>query len=411
MYLSGSGPHLRKRGRRANPWRVTLLLVLIGSIWYFYKYVVPTVPPPFLPTPTVTRSPVSFADEAEAMFAAGKLNDAVDTYRLAIQLDPTNLDYYVAMARIQVFAGRHEDALTLADNAVLLNPNSAKAHAVRGWALAFYPDRQDEALAAVVQALQLDPNNAQAHAYYAEILADQGKWEDAAFEARKAIELAPSSVEAHRALAYVLELTGNYAEAIGEYKAALAINSNLAMLYKAVGKNYALGLNDVDMATENYLKAITLDPEDPQVRSLMAQAYASVGEYGKASQYVEQAVELAPAEPKYRGQLGLMYYHNGEFAKAIQELILATQGGTASDGQTEVKPLELDYGRVAEYYYTLGLGLAKTNRCDQAEPVFQAVLAAVPNDEIAVFNSNEGLRLCREAVVATEAAATPTKQP
>lgn len=409
MYLSGSGPHLRRGRRRNNPYRAALLVVLIGSIWYFYKYVVPAVPPPFLPTPTVTRNPASYVEEAEAKFAAGKLQESIDTYQRAIGLDPTNLDYYTAKARIQVFAGDHEDALQTADDAVLLNPNSAKAHAVRGWALAFYPDRQEEALAAVVQALQLDPGLPQAHAYLAEIYADQGKWEDAAFEARKSLELGPNLIEAHRAMAYVYELTGNYPEAIGEYRRALGINSNLAMLYKALGKNYALGLGDVSQAIDNYLKAITLDPKDAQVRSLVAQAYASEGEYGKASQYAEQAVELVPAEPKFHGQLGLMYYHNQEYAPAIRELFLATQGGTYpdADGQsTEVPPLALDYGRVAEYYYTLGLALVKTGKCDQAQPILEAVLATVPDDEIAVFNAAEGLRMCAEAAYATEAFAT-----
>jgi hypothetical protein len=49
-----------------------------------------------------------------------------------------------------------------------------------------------------------------------------------------------------------------------------------------------------------------------------------------------------------------------------------------------------------EFYYTYGLALAKVNRCEEAIPIFQALLVAVPQDEIAVVNSTEGLVLCGE---------------
>lgn len=390
-------------------WRVGTLLALIGGVWYFNQFVVPSLPQPFTPTTTPTQDPAYHAEQADALFAAGKLEEAAAAYGQAIVLDPTRVEYHVALARIQVFAGNYEQALLAAQDAVLLDPNSAKAHAVRSWALAFDPERQEEAFAAAVQALQLDPNYALAHAYFAEILADRystdptTNWEDAAHEARRALELAPSLVESHRAMGYVYEVTGNYDQAIAEYERALAIHPNLAMLYKHLGLNYARGLNDVQRAVEAYQKGIALDPDDAQLYSLTAQAYASAGEYGKASQYAEQAVELDATEPRYHGQLGLMYYHSQEYAAAISELVLATQGGTAqgADGLlVAVEPLPLDYGRSAEFYFTLGLALAKSGRCDQATPIFEAIRTKIPDDEIATFNAEEGLRMCQETTTA-----------
>jgi hypothetical protein len=74
MYLSGSKWNMRKKRRRSNPWRILLLLVLIAAALYVERFVVPTIPTPFIPTPTPTRNPASFLLEAETFFQAGKLD-------------------------------------------------------------------------------------------------------------------------------------------------------------------------------------------------------------------------------------------------------------------------------------------------------------------------------------------------
>ena len=73
------------------------------------------------------------------------------------------------------------------------------------------------------------------------------------------------------------------------------------------------------------------------------------------------------------------------------------RGGVAEDGTT-IEGLPLDYGRVMEYYWYYGFALAKSNRCSEAVPIFQALLTGVPNDEIAVYNATEGLAICQEGL-------------
>ncbi|HUS17155.1 MAG TPA: tetratricopeptide repeat protein, partial [Chloroflexia bacterium] len=169
------------------------------------------VQPLFIPTALPTRIPQVYADEAEAQFAAGNLKAAVAAYRQAVQADPKNLNYWVAMARIQVFAQQYEEALESADTALMVAPNDAKAKAVYAWALDWnvaYGCRCKtlaEAEAAAVTAIALDKNYAPAHAYYSEILNDSGKWEQGFREAETAQRLAPNLLEAERALGYANE--------------------------------------------------------------------------------------------------------------------------------------------------------------------------------------------------------------
>ena len=48
----------------------------------------------------------------------------------AIQLDPSYADAYSSMAFSLTMAGKHENAIATAEQAVALNPNSANAHAI-----------------------------------------------------------------------------------------------------------------------------------------------------------------------------------------------------------------------------------------------------------------------------------------
>ncbi len=402
MYLSGSKWNMRKKRRRANPWRVMFLLLLIVAAVYLERVIVPSVPPLFIETPTPTRSPATFVVQAESLFQAGKLEQAEAAYHQAIAADPTQAAIYVALARVLVFDGKYAEAESTARDALLIDSNSALAHAVHGWALDFVAQAQGakdklvDAQREVEKALTLDANSALAHAYYAEVLTDNspGNYKKALEEAQRAVQMNPNLLEAQRALGYVWESTGSYDQAVKAYESALLINPNLAMLHIAVGNMY-LNQEDTTKAINSYLQASQLAPTNIEPLRLIALAYARVGEYGKASQYAANAVDQNPSDPRLHGDLGRMYYKNNEFDKAITELALAIRGGATSQG-VAVKGLPLDPGdaKVVEFYWTYGLALAKANQCDQAVQIFQALVAGVKDDETAVANATQGLVLC-----------------
>ncbi|NMC11333.1 MAG: tetratricopeptide repeat protein [Chloroflexi bacterium] len=415
MYLRGSKWSMARRPkRRTNPWRIILLLILIGIALYFNQVVVPATPPLFIPTPTATRSPESFINEAEQYYAQGKLAQAVESYKSAIASDPNNPANFVSLARIHVFSGEYEDAITNAQNALLKNPDNPLAHAVYGWALSFTGDYL-AGEAEIKKALELDSNSALAHAYYAELLINQGNMEDlekAIEESRLARDLDPNLLEVHRARGLVLLNTGeeNLPEAINEFKAAIAINDKIADIHLSLGYAYKLQ-GENDLAVEELLTAYALNPNDSTALTEAALAYANEGQYGKAAQHAEQAVSVDPSNPKLHGNLGVMYYRNQEFAKAVPELELAVRGGTTADG-VAVQGMPLDYGSSAQFYWFLGFALAKNNRCGEAIPVFQALLTGVPDYQLAVDNANAGLELCMESIGTPEAGeATQNSQP
>ena len=302
--------------------------------------------------------------DAELFFTQGKLPQAIEFYQQAVRANPTDDALYVAMGRVQVFAGLYKDAQASAEAAILLNASNPRAHAVRAWALDFQGDYLG-AEAAVKRALELDPNSGFAHAIYAEILVDSvlsgaGTFDNlakAAEESRVAISLEPNTIETHRARGYVLEATANYEEAIAEYQAAIAINDNISDLHLALGRNYR-AQQVYDLAVEEFTRANALNPSDPNPDLLISRTYATIGEFAKAAQYAESSVKDAPADASLRGNYGVMLYYTADWAESAVQLGLAVNGGrTAAGDIIESIPLTTDT-RVVEYYYTYALALS-----------------------------------------------------
>ncbi len=399
---------MTRRRKRPNFFALIVLALVLLFGYYFNQVYLPSQPNPFEATPTATRSPEGLAAEAEDLFKQGKLFQAIDTYQEAINASPQNPALYIAVARIQVWAGKYEEAQTNAENAILLDPENSMAHAVRAWALDFQggDDKKAEAMKDIQRAIELDPNNALAHAYYAEILIDTGLFENydkAAEESRVAWALNPNLLETHRARAYILEATGsegnNYELAIQEYKAAIQINPNIPILHIELGRNLRF-LQVYEDAINEFTIANTLNPSDPEPDRLISRTYATIGDYAKALQYAETAVKDRPTDPDLRGNYGVMLYRNFQYQQAVEQLSLAVNGGQTEDGfPIKGIPLANDT-RVVEYYYTYGLALARVNQCGKALQVGQDIQANVHFDEAAMENVNSAtnkiIEICQE---------------
>lgn len=398
MYLPRSSRwSMTRRRRRPNlfSWAVFGLVVLFG--YYFNQVYLPAQPNPFDATPTATRSAESFTSEAEQLFRDGRLLQAIDAYKDAINASPQNPTLYIALARTQVWAGRPEEAQANAENAILLSPDNAMAHAVLAWALDFQ-GKNSEALERIDQALALDPNNAIAHAYRVEILIDSQDFaniEKAIDVSRNALALDPDALETRRARAYLLEATQNYEEAILYYRSAIEVNPNIPILHLELGRNLRI-MNVYDDAIREFTIANTLNPTDPEPDLLISRTYATIGDYAKAIQYAETAVNDRKTDSYLRGNLGVMLFRNFLYSQAVEQLRLAINGGTTDEGLPIIGiPLSSDL-RIAEYYYTYGMALARTNECGEALKISQLLQSAIPNDENAAFAAQEMIRICQE---------------
>lgn len=398
MYLNRGGFNLR-RSRRNNLARIAAYIVLIFAGLYVLNLKERgELQPLLVATPTATRSPASYAEEAQKQFSAGRLNEAIAAYLKATESDTTNAGYWIALARIQVYAKQPEDGITSAKTAIFLEPENSTAHAVHALALDWNGQVADASDAAV-RAIQLDPNNALAHAYYAEILTDQQRWAQARDEAKQALALDPNSMDAYRVYGWFLESTGNYEEAIQQYLAAVKINPNLGFLYMQIGVNFRqlAGLADTpeeqqrnfDLAIQYFQRASAIDPNDIEPFRSLSRTYCQMGQYGACAQYLEEALKIAPTNAALHGDLGKVYFKALNYESAIIELGCAVDGCSTKDdtiddeegaAEQQVEPLKLE-DRNLETYYTYSSVLAAltiySNDLAENKPYCQRALSLI----------------------------------
>lgn len=100
---------------------------------------------------------------------------------------------FVEHAAQSLRSGHDHEALEFAEQAIVLDPNDAEGHILRGIALAKLL-RTVEATEAFQQAVRLDPLSAKAHHNLAVHLYIQGERAQAALAAREAVRLEPNNV-------------------------------------------------------------------------------------------------------------------------------------------------------------------------------------------------------------------------
>ena len=436
MYLRGKEPSFRKTRKKANPYRILVLLALIAFFFTILSGIARgDVEPLFMPTPTPTRSTDSFVVEGETHFAAGDLDSAIAAFQSATELDPNDPGLFTELARIQTYSSallttdaerseRLQEALASIDQAKELAPTESQVLAVRAFVLDWLSnpllvddetseDLLNEAESEAVLALQIDNTNTLALAYYAEILVDQKKWNQAQQYIQQAVERAPELMDVHRIQAYTYETLGEYNLAIQEYEMAIESMPNYTYLYIAVGRVYRY-LKLYDQALDNFATAANLNKQlgitDPIPYLAIANTYAQDGEFFVAALNVKQAITFTPANPNVYGQLGVIYYKSRNYEGSIPALECAIEGCDAEqscevrecdpeeDPLVSVEGLPLS-GSSVVYYFTYGSVLSGLHRegddkCERALEVFDELRSQFADDPTIMSIVRAGEEIC-----------------
>lgn len=137
-------------------------------------------------------------------YEQGFYEGALEAYKKAILLDPSNALIINKKANALKKLGRYEEALTTYEQAIGLAPNLAVAYRGKSAVLAAL-GRYEEALTVCGQAINLDPRSAENHSKKGEILNELRRFEDALAACEQAIHLNSNLAEAYYNKGYALK--------------------------------------------------------------------------------------------------------------------------------------------------------------------------------------------------------------
>lgn len=379
-----------RRRSESNVYRMFLWVVLIlGGIWLIRMVQRGEIKPLFQATATPTREAESLTLEGDALFTAGKLDDAVDAsgvitsigaitaYKEAVRVNPNDANTWAKLARIQTYStallvtdparkARLAEALASIDKAVALAPDDSTVHAIRSFVLDWNASPNlvctpeevvekntcnevgkllTEADQEANRAIQLDSKNTLALAFYAEILVDEQRWTQADQYISQALENGSNVMDVHRVHAYVLESLGEYTLAIEAYDRAIAIAPNLTFLHLRAGANYrrlAFDSPNEEIQKQLYEKSLEyfaqcarineqLGVKDPVPYISIAKTYSQMGEFFIAARNVQKALDFQPANADLYGQLGVIYFKSRNYEGSIPALQCAVRGCSGED--------------------------------------------------------------------------------
>lgn len=222
----------------------------------------------------------------------GKEKDAMFHFTEALRVNPDYDEAHYNLGLLLFRQGRIEQAVSHYARAVSLNPYYAEAYNNLG--LAYYKlGRTGYAVKHYNEALRLDPNMAEAHVNLGVTLFYAGDYNKALSHLRRAAEINPEDDDARVKIKTVLEEKEKFQIEEKTLLDKIAGAPNDFAHYGDLGDLY-VRYKRLDLAAEQYIKAITIDPDNHIGIIKLAKIYAMKGNFNKALSEAVRAIRLKP---------------------------------------------------------------------------------------------------------------------
>ena len=204
----------------------------------------------------------------EAIFLHGRVDEAMEHYRRAMEIAPSIPDAYSNLGQCLAGRGDLKQAMELFEKGLKISPDFADLHNNYATALVA-SNRLDEAISHYHEALRLKPDFAMAYYNIGLVLAKRGKYGEAIAQLRKALEFKANYPEAEINLALLLATSPQDSARNGEEALAVAQRAD-----RLTGGN------------------------QPEVLNTLAAAYAETGRFPDAIATASKALDLAKKQKK-----------------------------------------------------------------------------------------------------------------
>ncbi|HZE69096.1 MAG TPA: protein kinase [Pyrinomonadaceae bacterium] len=225
---------------------------------------------------------------------AENVKKAIEQFQQAADKDPNYALAYVGLADCYVLLIEYAGASTtdtvpksiaLAERALQLDPSLGEAHTSLGWCYGAGLWQWGKAESEFKRAIELSPNYPTAHQWYSLVLRDQGRFDEAKFEIKRAQELDPLSL----------------------------------IIGQSVAQSYLFLEGDSTRALEEAKRVVDLDPNYPRGLEVLGWIYLKQGRNSEAIAALQKAV-AAGGDRRIFSSLGYVLAISGKKAEALKLL-------------------------------------------------------------------------------------------
>ncbi len=224
-------------------------------------------------------------DKAKDSTRKNDLPAAKDLLRKAMRIDSGSMDAKVELARLEFITGNHVESERLLNETLSVQPQHALGLALRG-AIKVLSRKYEDAVSLMQTAIKLNPEMGFAYVNLAIAQRELGLLEASEKNLRKAIEINPRDCEAYYSLAHTLCVRGRIEEALSNLLKTLEINPLFIKGYRALGKLYTLARRP-ELAEKMYDECLKRVPDAFLIREQLIELYLQFGKPDAAQAELE----------------------------------------------------------------------------------------------------------------------------
>ena len=269
-----------------------------------------------------------------AFYKSNKTDSALEEFAAANKLAPENPLFLYWIGFLHLQERRYKEALEPLEKAVQLNPNAADAHLNLGNVYDGL-ERFDDAIREFKKVVTLQPTSADplynlGSVYSKLAKKDKRFFTEAIAAYKQAVKLNPKDAYIQDGLGYAQLNSGNFAAAIEAYEKATALLPNTVSFWLNLGlaaqgkatktlatSGKVAAESDRNKARQALSKAISLSPNNYQIRETYAENLFDSGLDAEAVTQFAKAAELDPKQYPPIYNTGLALARLGRFAEAI----------------------------------------------------------------------------------------------
>ena len=319
---------------------------------------------------TLPRSqmPRHYNDQGLTLITQGRINEAMDAFKRAVELNPEDAEAYFNLALAAAACGDFRTAAENYEHCLRLNPEHVDARFNLANTLLKINNLQ-EAIAAYKNVIRLDPQHAQAFNNLGIAQKKCSRMKEAIQSFHNATALKKDFAEAYNNLGNTFFKNKQLSRAIQNYDLAIRVNPDYAESYRNLGLLY-LEVDKASLAISAFQRYLQLQPNDAVILNNLGNAFYGQGQFQQAVSCYRKSLQLAPEAAR-------TYYN---LANALQETDKAEEALLLYQKALALNP------KWPEAYNNLGTAYKRLGLLSEAAAAFEKNLEMCPGNPKALNN-------------------------